>query len=226
MSSDRKLRSLARLYTLGAPVYDLASRVLFYEKARSRAVELLHLQEGQIVLDIASGTGRNIPLLRERVGPAGRVVGLDYTRAMLAVAQRKARRGGWDNVGFLRLDAARLSRHVLGEAKLLSEDEQVDAVICTLALSCIPAWHDAYRAMLHIVRPGGRVAIMDTDYPAKAGSTGEVVAIRPLQMLICRLAGVAGGRQPWLRLPGDVDDAVVETFVGGYVGVSAGTARR
>lgn len=40
-------RSFALLYTFYAPVYDLLCRVLFYEKARSRAVELLQLREGQ-----------------------------------------------------------------------------------------------------------------------------------------------------------------------------------
>jgi demethylmenaquinone methyltransferase/2-methoxy-6-polyprenyl-1,4-benzoquinol methylase len=224
MRDEWKLRALACHYSLAAPVYDSACAVLFYERARARAVELLHLEDGQTVLDVACGTGRNIPLLLERVGPRGHVIGVDYTRAMLARAREKARRRSWQNVGFLRLDAARLSLDALRDANLLSEGEQVDAVICTLALSCIPAWGDAYRAMLEIVRPGGRVAIMDTDYPTKAGATGERVAIRPLQMLICKLAGVAGGRQPWLRLPHDVDDAVIETFVGGYVGVAAGTA--
>jgi hypothetical protein len=38
-----------------------------------------------------------------------------------------------------------------------------------------------------------------------------------------RLAGAEGGRQPWMRLPHDVGCAVVETFSGGYVGVSTGT---
>jgi ubiquinone/menaquinone biosynthesis C-methylase UbiE len=225
MNDEWKRRSLAGRYSLGAPVYDFACRVLFYEKARSRAVELLQLQEGQIVLDVACGTGRNISLIRQHVGARGKAIGVDYTPAMLAMARAKARLQRWDNVGFVRLDAARLSLDVLHDANVLAEGQQIDAVICTLALSCIPAWDDAYSAMLQIVRPGGRVGIMDTDYPAKAGATGELVAIRPLQMLVCRLAGVAGGRQPWLRLSDDVDDAVLETYAGGYVGVSAGTAR-
>jgi ubiquinone/menaquinone biosynthesis C-methylase UbiE len=50
------------------------------------------------VLDIACGTGANFPLLVERVGPAGRVVGVDLSPDMLAVAAERVRRMGSDNV--------------------------------------------------------------------------------------------------------------------------------
>src|SRR5437899_2552397 len=99
MNDEWKRRSLAALYSLGAPVYDFACRVLFYEKARARAVSLLQLQEGQTVLDVACGTGRNIPLIRQQVGARGKVIGVDYTPAMLAMARAKARLRKWDNVG-------------------------------------------------------------------------------------------------------------------------------
>jgi SAM-dependent methyltransferase len=164
-------------------------------------------------------------MLRDGVRAHGRVIGIDYTEAMLRRARLKARRKGWDNVVFLRLDAARLSTEALGHGGLLTSGEKADATICTLALSVILAWGEAYRAMLDLVRPGGRVAIMDAGYPADRGSAGESVALRPFWWLACRVALNQPQRRPWLRLLSDLDDAVMEYFAGGYVGVTAGTVR-
>lgn len=72
-----RLRSVARRYALLAEVYDLAPLdFLVHAKARRRAIELLGLRPGQIVLDVACGTGVNMKTLRDRVGDAGRVLGI------------------------------------------------------------------------------------------------------------------------------------------------------
>jgi len=220
-----RLRSVAKRYRLLAPIYELfiLGPVLF-GRARARAISLLRLRDGHTVLDVACGTGLNLPALRAAVGDRGRVICLDYTEHMLDRARRTAQRAGWTNITFLRMDAATLTPRALHEAGALADGEQVDAVICTLGLSVIPAWEQAYAAMLHIVRPGGRIAIMDTDYPAHAGHSGELVLIRPIAKLANQLAGAPGGRQPWLQLRHDTDEAEIESSVGGYVGVAAGTA--
>lgn len=223
---DRNLRSLTRLYGVLAPIYELfiVEPVLF-ARARARAVSLLRLHEGQTVVDVACGTGLNLPALRAGVGDGGRVICVDYTGQMLDRARRKAGRAGWTNTAFVRMDAATLTTQTLREAGALAEGAQVDAVICTLGLSVIPALEQAYAGMLDTVRPGGRIAIMDADYPAQAGQSGEVGLIRSLAKLAVHLASAPGGRQPWLRLPSDTADAKVESRIGGYVGISAGNVR-
>lgn len=222
----RDLGSVARLYRRLAPVYEwfIAEPVLF-ARARARAISLLRLREGQTVLDVACGTGLNLTALRAGVGETGRVICLDYSQDMLARARRRVRRAGWTNIAFLRMDAATLSPQALRRAAALTDSDQVDAAVCTLGLSVIPAWEQAYAAMLDTVRPGGRVAIMDADYPTGAGQSGEIKLIRPLWKLAVHLTGATGGRRPWLRLRRDTDDAHVERRVGGYVGVSADTVR-
>ncbi len=96
-------------------------------------------------------------------------------------------------------------------------------MLCTLGLSVIPAWTQAYQAIRQLAEPGGRVAIMDADYPPRHLDRGR----RPPPVLAVRLQARRrpGRRQPWLRLANDIDHAVTDTFSGGYVGVSAGTAR-
>ncbi len=224
-AAEPGLRSVARRYRLLAGVYDRAPLdCLAHARARRRAIELLRLRPGQIVIDVACGTGANLSMLSQRVGDGGRVIGLDYSEDMLDRARVKAR--AWSNIAVVRLDAAHLSTERLRQADLLDSEQEVDAALCTLGLSVIPAWGDAYRAMLTAVREGGRISIMDNGYPPDRGSAGEVVSLRPFWWIACRIARADPMRRPWLRLVNDVDDAVVERFAAGYVCVAAGTVRR
>lgn len=73
---------------------------------RVRAIELLQLAPGDAVLDVACGTGLSLPLLRERVGAAGRVVGIELVPEMAALAQQRINASGWRNVTLLVADTA------------------------------------------------------------------------------------------------------------------------
>lgn len=59
---------------------------------REEAVALLELQRGDIVVDVASGTGLSFPLLLEAIGPTGRLIAIEHSPEMMALA--RARRGG------------------------------------------------------------------------------------------------------------------------------------
>lgn len=73
---------------------------------RVQAIELLQLQPGDAVLDVACGTGLSLPLLHARVGESGRVVGIELVPEMAAVARERIERKGWRNVTLLVADAA------------------------------------------------------------------------------------------------------------------------
>lgn len=77
--------------------------------------------------------------------------------------------------------------------------------------------------MLKLVRPGGRVAVMDAGYPATPGDSGETVLFRPLASLIGWLAAADGRRQPWQLVERDTSESSLERFRNGYVAVAAGT---
>src|SRR3989304_1966843 len=85
----------AKVYDWLTPIYLLGNE----KRLRRETIDSLHLRAGQTVLDIACGTGRNFPLILEKVGPTGRLVGVDYTSAMLARARERVKREGWLNVG-------------------------------------------------------------------------------------------------------------------------------
>jgi demethylmenaquinone methyltransferase/2-methoxy-6-polyprenyl-1,4-benzoquinol methylase len=208
-----------------APIYDWANleRPL-YAAARARAIELLQLRPGEKVLDVACGTGVNFALIEQRIGPSGRLVGIDLTPPMLERAAARAARHGWENLPLFESDASQLSLERLEALGALEPGERFDAALCTLGLSVIPEWESAWRAMLSVVHHGGRVAVMDGGYPSRSGAAGEIVAARPLARLLCRLFAPQGcHREPWGLVGRDTDDSTLERFTGGYVAVAAGT---
>ena len=78
-----RYRSLAR-------GYDSSTR--FVARMRRRAIERLSLREGQVVLDVACGTGPMLPELARRVGARGRVIGIEQSPEMITIARARVRR--------------------------------------------------------------------------------------------------------------------------------------
>lgn len=115
------------------------------EPVRRRAVETLALTGGETVLDVGCGPGSNFELLRERVGPGGRVVGVDYSPKMVAKARARVENGSWDSVDVIRADATRP----------VVLPESVDAAVATLALSAMPDAREA-SARRRVHRPRRR----------------------------------------------------------------------
>ncbi|TGB15105.1 class I SAM-dependent methyltransferase [Streptomyces sp. MZ04] len=215
-----------RRYELLAPVYDWASAERpLYARARAEAAELLRLRPGARVLDIACGTGRNFPLIEREIGPSGRLVAVDRSPRMLRRARARVAGQGWDNITVLERDVTSLSPAHFEELGLLARGARFDAVLCTLGLSVIPDWQGTLRMMAGMVRPGGRLAVMDGCYPARAGGADELVALRPLAWLLCRMFAADCRREPWELVRAGTDDAAVKHYSLGYVAVGAGTPR-
>jgi len=118
---------------------------------RRWTVQAACLPAGGIALDVGTGTGDLALNLAERV-PGARVIGLDYTAPMLALAPAKAAR---------RPEGARTS-WVLGDGQRLPfPDATFDAVTSAFVLRNFVDLSAAFREMARVTRPGGRVVALE-----------------------------------------------------------------
>lgn len=135
------------------PLYDPFSRLVRVERLHRRVLDEAGLRAGTRVLEIGCGTG-NLLLLAHRLTPGVVTTGLDPDTDALDRAARKARRRGVD----LQLD--------LGYADSLPyEDGSVDVVLSSLMLHHLPeaAKVPALREARRVLRPGGRLVVLDVD---------------------------------------------------------------
>lgn len=113
-----------------------------------RLVADARVRPGLRVLDLGSGTGYPALLAGEVVGAEGTVVGIDLAESMLAVATRKAKTAGLQQVSFRTGDVTSLP----------FDKESIDAVISRFCLMFLPDIPKAAREIARVLRPGGYVA--------------------------------------------------------------------
>ena len=142
------LESVRKTFTDWAPIYDATHSWL---PKRREARVALSVQRGDRVLDLATGTGLNLPHLRELVGEEGYVVGVDLVPAMLAIANKRIARRAWKNVETREADAAHLP----------FVDASFDKVICVFALNIIPDYVRAIQEAHCVLVRGGRFVSLE-----------------------------------------------------------------
>lgn len=187
-------RSIERYRRL-APSYDASS--VTGMAIREKTVALLHLQPGEVVVDMASGTGLSFALLTKAVGPNGRVVAIEHSPEMMALARRRVQASGWSNVTLIE------------SAAQATDVPEFDAVLFHYA-------HDVLQSSAALARlfarakPGARVVV--------AGAKFTSWWLAPLNLWVMvrarpYLSTYAGLRQPWRNLETYVPDLTIRPFL-------------
>lgn len=119
---------------------------------RVKTVEAMALRAGECVLDVGCGTGLLTELIATGVGESGRVVGVDYSQDMLDFAACRC-----DPLHNVEL-------HQGNVTQLEFEDETFDAASCVQTLLYVDEVDKAINELYRVIKPRGRVAILETDW--------------------------------------------------------------
>jgi arsenite methyltransferase len=160
-------------------------------------LEHLNLVEGEAVLDLGSGAGIDALIAARKVGPSGRVIGVDMTPEMLAAARRNAEAAGAAQVEFRE---GRLE-------KLPLEDASVDAVTSNCVINLVPDKATVFAEIARVLRPGGRLVVSDI---VLDGELPTAIVDNVLAYVGC-VAG-AERRESYFRMLADAGLGEVEVF--------------
>ncbi len=138
-------------------IYDFSLRKLYF-KSRKRAVELLDLQPGHTVIDIACGTGNNLEHIKA-TNIDVTIYCTDFSDGMLKKAQAVIQKNKWEKIVLFQADARYLSSSFINEQT--QSNPKFDSVICALGLSVVPHWEMVLDKMLTLVKTGGKIVILD-----------------------------------------------------------------
>ncbi|RQG92002.1 class I SAM-dependent methyltransferase [Natrarchaeobius chitinivorans] len=142
-------------YGRWADLYDVvARRTPGIARLRRRVATACRLEPGDTVVEMGCGTGANLPYLRERVGPEGTVIGIDFTRPVLERARDAT--AAYDNVHVLRADA---TEPPFGATVDDGVDEQIDAILATFVVGMLEEPERGVDDWCDLVKPGGHVVL-------------------------------------------------------------------
>jgi SAM-dependent methyltransferase len=211
-AAPNRARSLAR-YGAMASNYEL--RTTSGDVWRRDLVKTLAPRRGETILDVGCGTGRNFAQIQERIGPQGRIIGLEQSPEMLAQARARVLRQGWTNV----------------ELVCAGAEEAEIAATADAALLC--AVHDVMRSpdalanVLRYVRDGGRVIAGGPKWTGWREPGALSLNLSTWRLNRECVTTFEGFRRPWSRLADLVPELRVdEVYMGaGYIASGQATTR-
>lgn len=162
--------------------YDRANRWMSFgtdQSVRRRAVAMSGIRPGDALLDCAAGTGDLTLLFHDAMNGRGRVVGTDFNADMLALAERKSTERG-----------AAIEWRVEDSQDLDFEDQSFDVVSIAYGIRNVDDPHRALRSMYRVLKPGGRLVILEFGQPPALLKPFYFIYNR---LIIPLIGGLAGG---------------------------------
>lgn len=200
--------AVLRLYQHRAAMYDL--ELSAFEPLRQQAIDALALQTGDGVLDVGCGTGLSFSALEDRIGPTGRITGIEQSPDMLERARQRVAQHQWGNIDLIEDAAASAPLSGMADAMLLHFT------------------HDIVRqpaALTHLfahLKPGARVVSTGLKWaPPWCGAVNLYV----LSAALYSVSSLEGLEEPWSLLETHLSDFSMVPVMWGAGYVACGRAR-
>jgi len=128
------------------------------------------IKKGDVVIDLGSGAGNDCFVARQETGETGKVIGIDFTPAMIDKARTNAEKLGFHNIEFRQGDIE----------KLPVTSNMADVVVSNCVLNLVPDKQAAYNEVFRVLKPGGHFSISDVvlegNLPTALLETAEMYA--------------------------------------------------
>ncbi|KAB8138486.1 demethylmenaquinone methyltransferase [Gracilibacillus oryzae] len=138
--------------------YDTMNSIISFQRHktwRKDVMKRMDVQEGARALDVCCGTGDWSFALAEQVGPAGEVIGLDFSQNMLSVAEERNQTFGYKHLSFTQGNAMELP----------FANNYFDYATIGFGLRNVPDYLQVLKEMHRVVKPGGLVVCLETSQP-------------------------------------------------------------
>ncbi|MEQ6377282.1 demethylmenaquinone methyltransferase [Bacillaceae bacterium S4-13-58] len=138
--------------------YDVMNSIISFQRHkawRKDVMKRMRVDSGDTALDVCCGTGDWTLALAEKVGTRGQVIGLDFSKNMLSVGEKKIKELEISQVSFIHGNAM----------KLPFQENSFDYVTIGFGLRNVPDYEQVLREMRRVVKPGGKVVCLETSQP-------------------------------------------------------------
>src|SRR3954467_763519 len=113
--------------------------------------QFARIKKGDVVIDLGSGAGNDAFIARHETGETGRVIGIDFTPAMIERARQNAERRGFNNVDFRQGDIE----------KMPVTANTADVIVSNCVLNLVPNKNAVIKEIIRVLKPGGHFSISD-----------------------------------------------------------------
>jgi SAM-dependent methyltransferase len=192
-------------YRRRAGVYDL--EMALFEPIREKAISLLALQRGEVVLDVGCGTGLSLPLLRHGVGAQGSIIGIEQSPEMIEKARQRVAQKRWHNVTLLCAPVEAADIPGLADAALFHFTHDV------------MRRPDAIANVVAHLKPGARVVASGLTWARGLAFPANAFVLIAALHSVTSLEGL---RKPWSELAARIGPLDVQSMLLGAVYIASG----